>query len=139
MYSEARCFSSQTVIAFTGGIPDGLLHCLHAAAHSGEDKSLSAIHHRLRWKNGVKIPRFTSQRNLQQETTGMILCRHTCDHCYLGFLSSLYFTPLCFVFLCTIFILLYFLTFVSNFTFFTYFIFSCIEGFFLILSFPPQI
>lgn len=60
VYSEAQCFS-RTLIALTGGIPDGLLHCLHAAAHSSEDKSLSAVHHRLRWKNWVKIPRCTSE------------------------------------------------------------------------------
>lgn len=59
VYSEAQCFS-QTLIALTGGIPDGLLHCLHAAAHSSGDKSLSAVHHRLRWKNWLKIPRCTS-------------------------------------------------------------------------------
>lgn len=93
LYSAAQCCFSQTLIALTGGIPDGLLHCLHAAAHSSKDKSLSAVHHRLRWKNWLKIPQCTSQCNLQQETT----FKHVCDHCNLdllipsSFYSALYF------------------------------------------------
>ena len=35
---------SRGLIALTEGIPDGLLHCLHAAAHSADDKSQSAVH-----------------------------------------------------------------------------------------------
>lgn len=99
LYSAAQCFFSQTLIALTGGIPDGLLHCLHAAAHSGKDKSLSAVHHRLRWKNWLKIPQCTSQCNLQQETTEILLLRNTCDHCNLNlFIPSLFYSTLCFVF-----------------------------------------
>lgn len=75
-------FFSQTLIALTGGIPDGLLHCVCAAAHSGKDKSLSAVHHRLRWKNWLH----GAQRcNLQQETTEIVLFRHVCNHWYLPF------------------------------------------------------
>lgn len=71
-------------------MPYGLLHCLHAAAHSAEDKSLSAVHHRLRWKNWVKIPLCTS--HFTAKSTELVLLKHICDPCYLSLIKS-FLTP----------------------------------------------
>lgn len=93
----------ETLIALTGGIPDGLLHCLPAAAHSRADKSPSAVHHRLRWKNWVKIPRCTSRCLLySKKTAGMVLFRHT-GCCYLPFYIPFFNIKLSFHWTCFIF------------------------------------
>lgn len=66
-------------------MPYGLLHCLHAAAHSAEDKSLSAVHHR------VKIPLCTS--HFTAKTTELVLLKRICDPCYLSLIKSFLIPP----------------------------------------------
>lgn len=141
VYSEAQCFS-RTLIALTGGIPDGLLHCLHAAAHSSEDKSLSAVHHRLRWKNWVKIPRCTSECSFySKKLQEWYVFRHMCDgRCLCLFISFHYYYILCsFVCFCSSFIQFSLLTSISNFISLCLFYLFLNGSVFLILSVPQQI